>query len=123
MLTGAAASAAAISGSSCDATSTGSDVTPVPPAHVEEGLRDLAEGAAAHRVHEHGEEVAARERGLAQPGEGGGALARVVRVEVAQPCQLGLLLRLGGARQRDGTLELVDVGVGIAEGVHPDDGE
>src|SRR4029450_2878670 len=50
-----------------------SDAASVAATHLEQGVGDLAEGAAPHRVHEDAEEVVARQRGAAQAIEHGGA--------------------------------------------------
>jgi hypothetical protein len=61
----------------------------------------------AHGVHQHGEEVVAGEGGVAQAGQGAGALVGVAAWKSAQAAELALLLLVGGALQLDGRLGLV----------------
>src|SRR5690606_33493572 len=95
------------------------EVAAVLPAHLEEGVGDLAERADANGVHEHGEDVLVAHHGLTQPLEHGAARVAVSRLELAQPLELGALLLLGRADE----LELLrrPLAAGIAERVHPDD--
>lgn len=58
--------------------------------HVVERLGDLPQGADPHRVHELGEDVAAVQGHLLQALEGGGGLAGVLVLELAQALQLAL---------------------------------
>jgi hypothetical protein len=88
-----------------------SHVPSVAAADLEEGVGDLAEGAAADGVHEDGEQVVAGERRGPQPLQRRGALGRVALLEVTEARDLALLLLVGAALElrRTGCL-LVGVG-------------
>ena len=81
-----------------------SHVPPVLPADLEQGVRDLPERAAAHRLHQHRKDVLLPHHRIAQAVEGGRGGVRVAGVERGQPFELALLLVFGGAGQVDGRL-------------------
>jgi hypothetical protein len=93
---------------------------PVLPAHLEQRVGDLPQRAAAHRVHQHREDVAVGDHGLLQALQHRRRLGAWRCVEVGQALQLALLLVLGRTRQLDGLGHRV--AVRVAEGVDADDG-
>ena len=79
----------------------GSHVPPVLAADLEERVRQLAQRADPGRPHQLVEHVALAGGHVLQPADGRLGLARVPGLEVGQPGQLALLLRLGGPGQLD----------------------
>src|SRR5687768_6911460 len=76
-------------------------VPAIATAHLEERMRDLAERADAHRVHQHLEHVGVGDHGLPQALEHRRRPRGVARVEIGEALQLALLLVLGGPGQLD----------------------
>src|SRR5258708_12526050 len=82
-------------------------------------MRDLSERAHAHRVHQHLEDIAVVDDGVAQALEHRRRVARVAPLEILQAHELALLLLLRGARELD--LAGPAGAVRIAERIDADD--
>ena len=66
-------------------------------AHLEEGVGDLPEGAAPHRLHQHLEDVLVADDRLAEAFEHRRGVFRMPRLERAKAIDLALLLLSGRA--------------------------
>src|SRR5947209_9293363 len=97
----------------------GLHAAPVLAAHPEERLRDLTERADAHRVHQHGEDVAVVDDRLLKALQQARRVGCVARMEVVEALELRFLLVLGRARELEALRHRI--AMRVAEGVDADD--
>ena len=63
-------------------------IAPILPTHLEQRIRDLAQGADPHRIHQHGEHIIAITGRLPKPLQHGGSLLGMTFMESGQTLQL-----------------------------------